>query len=364
MLRIKLAKRYKLEKFEFSQNYLFFWDKIEKANYFLETILQTADEPFDSRLMMHLLHNPVQDGGQWHMVESLIEKYGVVPQSVYPDSQGALNSRQMNYFVTHKLRENAYRLRSMMEKGENKAKLHKAKQEMMEEIYRIVSIHLGTPPETFTWTFRDKDKKYHAFTNETPLSFYHNHVKTHLEDYVCLVDSPRKTTPYYKAYTVSHLGNVWEGKPILYVNVPIEDMKKAVIDSLKADESVWFGCDVGKWFDREIGIMDRNLFDFETLFNVSFTMDKETRINYSDSQMTHAMLFTGFDSTTNRYRVENSWGDKVGEKGYFIMSDSWFDEYMFEVAIEKKFLSKKILDVLKKEPIVLPPWDPFGSLAS
>jgi bleomycin hydrolase len=364
LLRLKLAKKYKLEKFEFSQTHLFFWDKIEKANYFLESILTTGKEPLDSRLMAHLLNSPVQDGGQWHMFQNLVEKYGLVPQSVYPDSQGALNSQQMNYYVTHKLREDAYILRTMMEEGKTPALLEKAKKEMMEEIYRIVAIHLGTPPETFTWTFRDKEKKYHTFPNETPHSFYKNHVHTDLDDYVCLIHSPRKATPYYKAYTVAHLGNVWEGKPILYINVPMEDMKKAVVDSLTNDESVWFGCDVGKWLDREIGVMDRNLFDFESLFSVSFGMNKETRINYFDSQMTHAMLFTGVDIHSHRYRVENSWGDKLGEKGFFVMSDSWFDDYMFEVAIEKKFLSEKILQAAKEKPTVLPPWDPFGSLAS
>ncbi len=364
LLRLKVANKYKLNNFEFSQSYLFFWDKFEKANYFLESVIETADQPLDSRLVMHIFSAPLDDGGQWHMFVSLVDKYGMVPQSVYPDSSGCCNSREINQTIIQRLREFGAILRANYKK--KPSELRKMKERMMEEIYRMLAVHLGTPPQNFNWEFHDKNKKFYGFRDLTPKSFYEKHVKVNLDDYVCLVHSPRTTTPYYKSYTVDFLGNVIEGKEILYVNVPIEEMKKACIKTIKDKEPVWFGCDVGKYLHRDLGVMDLDLFDYDLLYDTKFKSTKEERMNHGASMMTHAMLFTGVNlvgDNPDKWRVENSWGKDYGDKGYYIMTDDWYDEYMFEVAIEKKHLSKKILDTLKREPIPLPPWDPLGALA-
>ena len=364
VLRLKMANRYKLDKFEFSQSYLFFWDKFEKANFFLESIIETAEEPVDSRLVMHLLSKPLEDGGQWHMFVSLVEKYGLVPQDVFKDSCACTLSNEVNQTVIEFLRECASILRLNHKK--KPSELRKLKEDMMEKVYRMLAIHIGTPPTRFDWEFQDKNKKFHAYRNLTPKEFHEKFVKVNLDDYVCLVHTPRKSTPMNKTYTVEYLGNVVEGKQIKYINVPIEEMKKACVKTIKDKEPVWFGCDVGKYLHRELGVMDQELFDYSLVYDVEFNSTKEERMNYGSSMMTHAMVFTGVNLVNDqpdRWRVENSWGEDSGDKGYYIMTDDWFDEFMFEVAIEKKYLPKKILDLLDLEPIPLKPWDPMGALA-
>ena len=368
LLRIPVARRYKIEDFELSQSYLFFWDKLEKANYFFQSVIKTAKEPYDSRLVKCIFDSGFlfQDGGQWHMSVSLIKKYGIVPQSVFPDNEAALNSSAFNQILKMKLREQAISLRAMIAAKATIETVLEAKNKMVAEIYRMLSIHMGTPPAQFDWEFHDKDKKFHAYRTLTPQTFYKNHVKVDLDDFVCLVHSPRELTPYHKTFTVMHLGNVVEGTPILYLNVPIEEMKTAAVKSLKDNEPVWFGCDVGKSFSRDLGIMDTKLYDLDLVYDVPFQTTKEMRMNYGESQMTHAMLFTGvnlIDDKPNRWRVENSWGDKVGKKGFFIMTDEWFDEYMFEIAIPKKYLPKELIKLLDLPPVSLDPWDPLGALA-
>ncbi len=368
MLRIPVARKHKLEEFELSQSYLFFWDKLEKANYFFQSVIETAHMPHDSRLVMCLFDSSFlfQDGGQWHMFSNLVEKYGAVPQSVFPDNEACLSSANFNQILKLKLREYGSSLRILVLSGASEASIVQTKTKMLEEVYRMLSLHMGTPPAQFDWEFQNKEKKFHAFRNLTPQQFYHDHVKVDLSEFVCLVHSPRQLTPLHQTFTVSHLGNVLEGKPILYLNVPIEEMKEAAIKALKDDESVWFGCDVGKCFHRDLGVMDLKLYDLEYLYDVPFNSTKEMRMNYGESQMTHAMLFTGVnlvDNKPTRWRVENSWGDKVGKKGYFIMTDEWFDEYMFEIAVPKKYLSKHLLKLLDLPPLSLDPWDPLGALA-
>lgn len=363
LLRIHLARKHKLDNFEFSQSYLYFWDKLEKANYFFQSVIETAKEPFDDRLVSCLFDSGFlfQDGGQWHMATNLIHKYGLIPQSVYPDNEACLNSREFNMIMKMKLRECGIALREL-----SKAEALKAKEQMIEEIYRMLSLHMGTPPIHFNWEFQDKSKKFHSYLDLTPHSFYKNHVKVDLRDFVCLVHSPRKSTPYHKTFTVKYLGNVIEGEPILYLNVPIKEMKEAAIKSIKDDEPVWFGCEVSKFLHKELGVMDLNLYDFDLLYDVPFCTTKEMRMNYRESQMTHAMLFTGVhlvNDKPTKWRVENSWGDKYGKKGYFLMTDDWFDEYMFEIAVHKKYLPKKLQGLLSHSPIPLEPWDPLGALA-
>lgn len=367
LFRIYLGRKYNLKGFEFSQNYFMFWDKMEKSNYFLENIIRSADEPRDGRLIMHLLSDPIQDGGQWHMFVNLIEKYGVVPKAEMPETYQSSQSMRMNRMITRKLRGFALDLRKAHKNGKDLKSLRSMKEEMMAVVYQMLTISLGTPPETFDWQIRDKKKKFHRFENLTAQSFFKDHVGLNLKEYVCLIDCPMSDKKYQETYTVDYLGNVIEGEIIRYLNLPVKRLKEAAIASLKKDNPVWFGCDVGKYFSRDLGVMDIDLFDFELFYGTDFPMSKADRLEYGDSQMTHAMLFTGVDlgkkDQSKKWRVENSWGDKFGDKGYDIMTDAWFNEFTFEVVVHQDFITKEELAIYQREPVSLKPWDPMGALA-
>ena len=369
LFRIYLARKHNLKDFQFSQNYFMFFDKLEKSNYFLESIIKTSSEHWNSRIMMHLLSDPIQDGGQWDMWVNLIDKYGVVPQSEMPESFQSSSSRRMNTMITRKLREFALKLRTLIKDGLSSDEIRNNKEEMMGEVYKMLSIHLGTPPKVFDWKIRDKKNKFVYDKKLTPIKFFDKHVGLNLSDYVCLINCPMSDKDYNKLYTVDFLGNVIEGNPIKYLNVQSKIMKEAAIKSIKDNNPVWFGCDVGKYFNRELGIMDDKLFDFELFYGTNFELTKKDRLEYGESQMTHAMLFTGVDlnnkGQSTKWRVENSWGTKNGDKGYHIMSDTWFDEFNYEVVVEKKYLSDDLIKIFnEQEPISLSPWDPMGALAN
>lgn len=366
--RVEAIKNMNLDnEFELSQNYLTFWDKFEKANYFLESILNTLDEPIGSRLLDYLLHGPVQDGGQWHMFINLVRKYGVIPKRAMPETESSSNTRELGFHLTHILRDHACRLRSANESGKDLEALRTMKEHFLEEAYRVLAIHLGEPPTEFEWQWRDKDKNFHREGEMTPLAFYDKFVGLNLDDMVCLINDPRPQHKYDTVYTVEYLGNVVGGEIIKYLNVPVETLKKAAIAQIKDGLSVWFGNDVGKHLDRDLGVMDLELFEYDLVYGTKPTMSKADRLQYGHSQMTHAMVFTGVDLDDNgnprKWRVENSWGDKPGDKGFLQMTDAWFDQYMYEVVVHKQYVPAKSLAALQKEPIVLPPWDPMGSLA-
>jgi len=366
LMRIELSKKYNLDNFEFSQSYFMFFDKLEKANYFLESILKTLDKESDSRIMSWLVDSPIQDGGQWDMFVNLMEKYGIVPQSVMPESFHSSNSRSMNQLITRQLRKFASLLRLANDKGRNLDELRKMKMEMMQSIYNMLCMFIGKPPEKFSWQVRDKKNKFLRFDNLTPIDFYNKNVGLNLSDKVCLIHCPMANKNMNELYTIKYLGNVVEGQIIKYLNVDIEEMKKYSIKSLKDNEAVWFGCDVGKMFHRDVGVMDVELYNYELTLGIDNNMDKATRLEYGDSQMTHAMLFTGVDIQSNKprkWRVENSWGPKGGCKGYYLMTDKWFDQYNYEVVIDKKYLPEKLKKMFNKEPVELNPWDPMGALA-
>jgi len=367
VLRVAAMKSLKVDQFEFSQTYLQFYDKLEKANWFLETMITTADEPTDGRLITFLLQDPIQDGGQWDMFADLVRKYGVVPKSVMPDAESSGESMPMNGVLRAKLREYAAELRRRKAGGEAAGELRRRKDEMLATVYRMLAIHLGRPPREFEWQWRDSDDEFHRDSAITPEQFYERYVGVDLDDYVSLINCPTADKPFGKLYTVKHLGNVVGGTPVRYVNVDIATFKKAAATQIAAGRPVWFGCDVGKMAERDQGALDREMYDLELLYATEFAADKAERVEYGHSVMTHAMVLTGVDlddkGRPRKWKVENSWGDKVGDKGYFVMSDRWFDEYMFEVVIERKHLPKRVLSVLDTEPVVLPPWDPMGSLA-
>jgi len=366
LLRLEIVKKYNLSNFEFSQNYFMFWDKLEKANYFLENILKTLDENYDSRIMMHLLQSPVQDGGQWDMFVNLIEKYGAVPQTAMPETNHSSKSGMMNYILTHKLREFSSILRKKNKSKISIKNLRNKKDLMISEIYSLLCMFLGNPPTIFDWSIKNKDNKFTRFTNIEPLNFYKKFTKVNLQDKVCLIHAPMSNKNMNELYTVKFLGNVVGGNIIKYANLSIKELKNAAIKSIKNDEAVWFGCDVGKMFNRDLGTMDINLYNYQKILNTNFKMDKATRLEYGDSLMTHAMIFTGVDiknSKPLKWRVENSWGNKNGDQGYYLMSDDWFDEYNYEVVVDRKYLSKKILSIFDLKPKELEPWDPMGALA-
>ncbi|HVK07032.1 MAG TPA: C1 family peptidase [Armatimonadaceae bacterium] len=368
LFRMAAAQKMNLEDFELSQSYLFFWDKLERANYFLENVLATLEEPTDSRLMAHLVSQPVQDGGQWDMFVNLVRKYGVVPKEAMPETESSSASGVLNAMVTLKLREFAARLRQASQKGASPDALRGRKEEMLEEVYRMLAIHLGEPPTEFAWQWRDKDKEFHREGVITPQAFYEKFVGIELDDYLCLIHCPMDTTPYNELYTVQYLGNVVGGHVVRYVNVPIGVLKKAAVAQVAAGESVWFGCDVGKHFDRDLGLMDLDLFDYGGIYGTTFSLNKAERLDYGHSQMTHAMVFTGVDldddGKPRKWRVENSWGDKGGDKGFMVMTDPWFDEYNYEVVVRKEHVPAEVVALLDTTPTVLAPWHPMGALAS
>jgi len=367
-LRLAAIKKLNVEQFELSQAYLMFWDKLEKANYFLENVIETRDEPLDGRLVMWLLAQPISDGGQWDMFINLVHKYGVVPKTTMPETHSSSKSGPMNAVLLARLREDARVLREMHEAGAKLRQLRSAKGEMMAEIHRMLSIHLGRPPARFVWEWRDKKKKFHRHGEVTPRGFYEEFVGIDLDEMVCLINAPTADKPYNRMYTVQYLGNVVGGQIVRYLNVDIDTLKAAARDMIVAGRAVWFGCDVGKMMDRDLGVLDTDLYDYELVYGTPFKLTKAGRLDYGHSRMTHAMVLTGVDladdgKAATRWRVENSWGAEHGDKGYMTMSDAWFDEYLFEVTVAKKHLSPELRLALDTEPIVLPPWDPMGSLA-
>lgn len=365
-LRHELMKRYNLETFELSQNYAMFCDKLEKANYFLESILETLDEPTDSRLIAHLCAAPVQDGGQWDMFCALADKYGVLPKAMMPETFHSSSTGMMNRLLTARLREDAAILRGEYAKGATVEALRAKKPKMLEEIYSILCVCLGEPPERFDFEARDKDKQFIRIPSLTPQAFYAQCIGRALDDYVSVINAPTADKPYMRTYTVKFLGNVKGGRAVKYLNVPSEDQKALAIAQLSDQEPVWFGCDVGQRLDRDAGLMGVHTFDYEAALGVPFTMDKATRLDYYDSLMTHAMVLLGVnivDGKPTRWKVENSWGEDSGQKGYYIMTDEWFSEYNYQIVVHKKYLTPAQLAAWETEPVELKPWDPMGSLA-
>jgi bleomycin hydrolase len=367
LIRVGAMKKMNLKKFEFSQNFTLFWDKLERANYFLEQIIETGDRDVDDRLVAHLLSSPIDDGGQWNMFVSVVRKYGLVPQAVMPETQSSSNTRRMNSILLSVLREGAAKLRELVAKGEGIEEVRKAKDEVVATVHRVLCIHLGTPPESFDWQWKDEDKRFHRDGELTPTEFAKRYCTVELEDYVCVVNDPRPTSPLGRTFTVAHLGNVIGGDPVMYLNVDIETMKALTMKTLVSGQPVWMGCDVGKMMHGKLGLWDAELFDYEGVYQAKFTHNKSERLIYHQTLMTHAMLFTGVDvaddETPRRWRVENSWGEEGGRKGFYVMNDSWFDEHMFEVAIHRDMLTDDQIEASQQVPIVLPAWDPMGALA-
>jgi bleomycin hydrolase len=361
LLRVGAAQVMNLKEFEFSANHLMFWDKLERANFFLEAIIETADRDLDDRTVAFLLSEVAGDGGQWNMFAALVAKHGVVPKTVMPETHSSSQTARMNVILQSVLRQGALELRRCPAEEQQERK-----QRIVESVHRILCIHLGTPPARFLWQWADKDRVFHRDGEMTPKTFAAKYVGLALEEYVCLVDDRRPTSPKGRTFTVDYLGNVVGGLPVVYLNVDIAIMKKAAMDAIVGGEPVWFGCDVGKMRNNDLGIWDAGLYDFESVYDVSFSLDKAERLAVHDAMMTHAMLFTGVDvvdGSPRKWRVENSWGDEKADKGFWTMNDNWFDEHVFEIAARRDQLPPELLSALETVPVVLPAWDPMGSLA-
>ena len=365
--RHKMIANFQLEDFELSQAHTFFWDKYEKSNWFLEQVIATADQELTSRKVKFLLDTPQQDGGQWDMVVSLFEKYGVVPKSVYPESISSSNSRELNQILNKLLRQDAHILRELRAEGAESAELQTKKEELLQEVFNFLAMNLGLPPRQFDFSYRDKDNHFHSESGLTPLTFYQKYVDLKLDDYVSIINAPTADKPYGRSYSVEMLGNVVGSKPVRYLNVEMDRLKELAIAQMQAGETVWFGSDVGQSSNRKEGVMAEGMHDFTASMDIGLTQDKAGRLDYSESLMTHAMVLTGVDLDENgkakKWKVENSWGEKVGNKGYFVASDAWMDEYTYQIVVRKEFLTAAELAAYEAEPIVLAPWDPMGALA-
>lgn len=359
VLRSKMIQKYDLPEFEFSQNYCSFYDLLEKSNLFLQAVIDTRDAGLEDRKVDWLMKNPIGDGGQFTGVSNLIMKYGVVPKSAMPETYQSDNTSGMTSILKQKLREYALELRAM-----KPAETQKRKTEMLTEIYRILVECLGVPPTEFEWTRYDKSGNAVSTKSYTPKSFYDEYIGEDLEhNYVMIMNDPSRE--YGKVYEIEYDRHVYDGENWLYINLPIERVKEIAIASIKDNTAMYFSCDVGKFMDRTKGTLDLKNFDYESLFATSFPMNKRERIQTFTSGSSHAMTLIAVDldgaEKPRKWMVENSWGAASGYQGCLIMTDEWFDEYMFRLVAERKYVPEDVLKMLDQKPTLLPAWDPMFS---
>ncbi len=360
VLRAKMIEKYDLGDFYLSQNYLFFYDQLEKSNLFLQAIIDTRDLPWDDRTVDWLLRNPLSDGGQFTGVSNLIMKYGMVPAEVMPETYSANNTSQMAGLIKRKLREYALEIRENA--GMKEKALENRKEEMLSEVYRMLVYFLGEPPVSFEWSMWDKNGNLLSTKEYTPKSFYDEYIGEDLEDnYIMVMNDPSRE--YGKVYEIEYDRHVYDGHNWLFVNLPIEKIKEMAIASIKGGCAMYFSCDVGKFLDSRRGTLNLDNYDYSSLLGTDFGMDKAERIRTYDSGSTHAMTLIAVDIDENgnpvKWMVENSWGPAAGYQGKLIMTDEWFDEYMFRVVVEKQFVPEDVMEMMKQQPIKLPPWDPM-----
>ncbi|MBQ8424051.1 MAG: C1 family peptidase [Coprobacter sp.] len=363
VLRAQVMAEHDLPECEFSQAYCFFYDQLEKANLFLQAVIDTRDKPMTDQTVEWLFKNPLSDGGQFTGVSDLIGKYGIVPKEVMNESFSANNTTRMAMLLKMKLREYGLQLRELPAKAKA-SEIKKQKTEMLTTIYRMLALTIGEPPTEFTWTRKDKAGNPVSTKKYTPQSFYEEYVGNDLTNgYVMLMNDP--TRPYYKLYEIEYDRHVYDGYNWTYINLPVEDIKPIAIASIKDSTAMYFSCDVGKYLDSKKGTLDLRNYDYESLMGTTFGMDKKQRVQTFASGSSHAMTLMAVDLDENgaprKWMVENSWGAASGYKGHLIMTDEWFDEYMFRVIAEKKYIPQNILDILKQEPTLLPAWDPMFS---
>ena len=366
VLREKIAKKCKMDNFELSQSYIAFYDRLEKSNYLLEAVIELIDADYDDRTLSYLLANGIGDGGQWDMFTNVIKKYGVVPKNVYPETATSSGTRETNSLINFNIRKFASESKEIY-KVEGLEGVRKAKEELLKKIYFLLIDTYGVPPSTFNFEYVDVDNVYHLLEGYTPLTFLEEYVSSSwLDEFVSCIHSPTKTKQFNKTYTIKYLGNVVKGKDVTHLNMDMNRMKELIISQLKEGQIVWFGSDVSFYRDAS-GAWDDTKFDYLTPFGLDYKMDKGESLDFKASRMSHAMCITGVNldksGRPTKWKIENSWGDDSGKKGYYIMSDSYFEKYVYQAVINKKYLSKEELSALKESPIILKPWDPMGSLA-
>lgn len=359
-MRPKVMEKLNVSSFEFSQNYLYFWDIFEKSNLFLENMIITRDEQNNSRKVLWFFDSPVSDGGVWNSFVNLVKKYGAVPKSVMPETHTSSNTSQMIKLINCKLREQGYSIRQMAVNKKSEKDIRTAKINMLGEIYRMLALNLGEPPVEFKWRYENKDKALTEWKKYTPQSFVAEMLpEVNYEEYVMLMNDP--TRPYYELYEIENYRNVYEGINWKYINLPNDVLKQVAMASIKANEAMYASCDVGKQMNGDLGVSDVNNFDFEAVYGVKFTMDKKARILTRESGSSHGMALVAVDVDKNekpvKWQFENSWGSTAGHNGYLTFTDKWFSEYMFRLVAQKKFLPADVVKVMDKKPIILPPWD-------
>ncbi len=363
VIRAQVMKRTGMTNFHFSQNYTFFYDQLEKSNLFLQGIIDTRKLPVDDKMVEWLFRHPLSDGGQFTGVSDLIEKYGLVPKEVMAETYNSDNTKEIAAILKSKLREYGMTLRDAAEKGASQKELEKQKVEMMKTVYRILVYAYGQPPATFTWAPKIKGKYTEKSKTYTPQSFYKEVCggEDLNANYVMLMNDPSR--PFNKVYEIDYDRHTYDGHNWLYLNLPIEDIKEVAIASIKDSTMMYFSCDVAKFLDPKEGTLDLKNYDYASLFGTTFAMNKKQRIQSFDSGSTHAMTLMAVDLDENgkakKWMVENSWGPTHGHQGHLIMTDEWFDEYMFRVVVNKKYCPQRILDLLKQKPVHLPAWDPM-----
>ena len=362
VLRAQLMTREKSGTFFFSQNYSFFWDQLEKSNLFLEGIIETRKLPINDAKVEWLFKNPINDGGQFTGISDNLYKYGVVPDEIMPETASSSNTKLLGKMLARTLRQTGIQLRKASEKGESLAQLRKRKEDGLKKVYRLLSLNLGVPPTSFTYTLKDKDGKAISTETYTPQSFYERFVGADLRgQFVMLMNDPSR--PYYKVYEIEYDRHAYDGKNWTYVNLPMDEIKQMAIASLKDNTMMYYSCDVSRELDRSQGIAALDNYDYASLLGYPFDMDKAERIQTFDSGSTHAMTLKAVDLDASgkpvKWKVENSWGEKTGVKGHIIMTDAWFDAYTFRLVVNKKYATQKVLDLLKTKPVQLPAWDPM-----
>ena len=365
VLREIIAKELQLEQFELSQSYIAFYDRLEKANYTMEVIIELVDKDYDDRTLSFILNNGISDGGQWDMFVNLVNKYGLCPKHVYPETTISSATRETNSLINFNLRKFASDAK-VIYKNKGIEAVKRLKRSLLKKIYFLLVDAYGMPPEKFTFEYTNKEGKYHRVENLSPLEFKEKYIGNRLDDFVSIINAPTKDKPFGKSYTVKYLGNVVGGKIVTHLNLEMKRVKELILNQLKDDQIVWFGSDVGFYGDREGGFWDDRLFDYDSAVELDYKMDKGEALDYRSSAMNHAMCITGValkNGKPTKWKIENSWGSANGNNGYYFMSASWFDQFVYQAVIDKKYLKPEELKAYNAKPIELKPWDPMGSLA-
>ena len=362
MLREIIAKKYNLKEFELSQNYVAFYDKFEKCNYLMESVIELTNKTSEERTLDTILERGIEDGGQWDLFVNIINKYGIVPKDAFPETYQSSNTQSINCMLNRYVRKFAFEIKDI----KNEDEINNKKSKYMENIYKMLCSSFGIPPKTFSFEYVNKSDEYNCIKNITPKEFLERYIGINLNEYVSIINSPTKDKPFNQTYTVKYLGNVIEGNAVKYLNMEMDRLKELVIEQLKNNEPVWFGSDCVKGSDRESGIWDDLSFDRDLLFQVDTKMSKGAMLETRESAMNHAMVITGVnleDERPTKWKIENSWGDTVANKGYYVATDSWFSKFVYQAVINKKYLTEEEKMNLEKEPQKLELWDPMGTLA-